>query len=233
MDLTSLGAWRPLLEDEIRKPYFKDLMNKVSSAYEKGEPHIFPPQEDLFTAFQLTPPDKVKCVICGQDPYHGIGQAHGLGFSVRPGIPQPKSLQNIFKELQGDLGCAIPNHGCLTHWAQEGVLLLNSVLTVSEGQPNSHSKWGWQKFTQAVLEQTRCLPQPIVFILWGAKAQESAAAAEVERSQYPRLCISSAHPSPLGAYRGFWGSKPFSRANAFLTENGSSPIDWQIPNILL
>lgn len=231
MDLTSLGAWYPLLEGEVSKPYFKDLLIKVSSVYEKGDPRVFPPKEDIFTAFQLTPPEKMKVCILGQDPYHGFGQAHGLSFSVLPSIPQPKSLQNIFKELQNDLGCKIPNHGCLQHWSQEGVLLLNTTLTVFEGQPNSHSKWGWQRFTQAVLDQTRHLPQPLVFILWGTKAQEAAAAARIQESALPRLCISSAHPSPLGAYRGFWGSKPFSKTNDFLIANSSEPINWQIPDI--
>jgi len=231
MDLSSLGAWYPLLEDEIKEPYFEDLMKKVSSAYEKDVPRIFPPQEDLFTAFQLTPPDKVKCVICGQDPYPGPKQAHGLSFSVPPGIPCPKSLQNIFKELHSDICCTPPNHGCLCHWAQEGVLLLNTVLTVYEGCPDSHKNWGWQSFTNAVLEQTRLLTQPIVFVLWGAKAQKAAEAAKVQESPYPRLCLSSAHPSPLGAYRGFWASKPFSQTNDFLIANGSETINWQIPDI--
>ena len=231
MNLTSLGAWHPLLEEEIKKPYFIDLMAKVSSAYEKGDPRIFPSQEDLFNAFQLTTPDKVKCVICGQDPYPTYGHAHGLSFSVPPGFPIPKSLQNIFKELQSDLGCSPPNNGCLEHWAKEGVFLLNTVLTVYEGQPDSHKSWGWQTFTQAVLEHTRDLPQPIVFILWGSKAQKSAVTASILEATYPRLSLSSAHPSPLGAHRGFWNSKPFSKANDFLVANGSQPINWQIPNL--
>ncbi len=144
-------------------------------------------------------------------------------------MPQPKSLKNIFRELQDDLGIDIPAHGCLVPWAKEGVLLLNTVLTVYEGQTDSHRKWGWERFTQAVLEQARELPQPIVFILWGAKVQAAAEAAKVFESLYPRLCLASAHPSPLGAYRGFWGSKPFSKANAFLAENGVAPVDWSLP----
>ncbi len=231
MNFIQLGAWRPLLESEYQKPYFQQLHERVEAAYAAGNPPVYPLQEDLFRAFELTPPEAVKVVILGQDPYHGPGQAHGLSFSVLPGIPQPKSLQNIFKELHNDIGCEVPNHGCLQHWAHEGVLLLNTTLTVYEGKPDSHSKWGWQSFTHAVLEQTRTIPSPIVFILWGAKAQAAAVAANVQDSKYPRLCLSSAHPSPLGAYRGFWDSKPFSRANAFLIDNGATPIDWQIPNI--
>lgn len=229
MTFDNLGAWWPILQEETNKPYFKALQEKVEDAYRNGPLPVYPPEDDIFNAFLLTNPDCVSVVILGQDPYHGTGQAHGLSFSVKPGVPLPKSLQNIYKELQSDIGCPIPSNGCLEHWAREGVLLLNTTLTVYEGKPDSHSKWGWQKFTRRVLEETRQFPQSIVFILWGSKAQKAAQEAEVENSPYPRLCISSAHPSPLSVYRGFWGSHPFSKANAFLKENGAKPIDWTLP----
>lgn len=230
MDHTSLGAWEYILPPSALDQA-QLLFHRAYIDSKFCPTPVYPPSDKIFTAFQATPPEKIKAVILGQDPYHSAHQAHGLSFSVLPGIPLPKSLQNIFKELQSDLGCSPPNHGCLEHWAQEGVFLLNTVLTVYEGQADSHKNWGWQEFTQAVLNQTRTLPQPISYILWGAKAQKAAEAANVLDSPRPRLCISSAHPSPLGAYRGFWGSKPFSKTNEFLIANGSDPIDWQIPNI--
>lgn len=224
--MNSLGAWRPLLESEFQKEYFKTLEEKVDAAYAAGTPKVFPPQSDLFRAFHLAPPSKVKLILTGQDPYPTQGHAHGLCFSVRPDVEIPRSLHNIFKELHDDLGCPVPDNGCLEKWAREGVLLLNSTLTVEEGKPGSHEKFGWHHFTKAILEKSRELPQPVAFILWGAKAQKTAQDAHVTDSVYPRICISSPHPSPLGAYRGFWGSKPFSRANQFLLENGSEPIMW-------
>ena len=222
------NSWFPLLDPPIQ--------NTASGLYARAEIErqtgkiIYPPQEDIFRALELTQPQDLRCVILGQDPYHGKGQAHGLSFSVRPGVPLPKSLQNIFKELSSDIGCGIPNHGCLESWAKNGVLLLNTILTVYEGSPGSHKDWGWQTVTQGILEQTRSLPFPIAFILWGSKAKEAADCAQVTTSPYPRLCISSAHPSPLAAYRGFFGSKPFSQVNTFLFANGSKPIDWELPS---
>lgn len=224
----SLGSWTPLLQDELTTPRFQALWERVESSYETSHPTIYPPKADIFNAFLLTPPENVRVLICGQDPYVREGQAHGLSFSVRPGVAIPKSLQNIFIELQSDLGCDIPTYGCLEKWAKEGVFLLNNVLTVYEGQAGSHSKWGWQSFTSAVLRKTREFPQPICFILWGKHAQETAAKADVCNSKYPRLLIESSHPSPLGVYRSFRGSKPFSRANEFLVENGSKPINWSL-----
>lgn len=220
--------WFPLLDPAVQKTA-SDLYTRAELERQAGK-IIFPPQEDIFRALELTQPQDLRCVILGQDPYHGKGQAHGLSFSVRHGVLQPKSLRNIFKELNSDIGCSIPNHGCLESWSKNGVLLLNTILTVYEGSPESHQNWGWQTVTQGILEQTRLLPFPVAFILWGSKAKEAAEHAQVENSLYPRLCISSSHPSPLAAYKGFWGSKPFSRVNTFLSVCGSKPIDWELPN---
>lgn len=225
MDLTLPPAWRDLLEPELQKPYYQELLRRLSLACETET--VFPPQEALFSAFALTPPERVRVVILGQDPYHEPGQANGLAFSVREGVKLPPSLQNIYKELQTDLGIAPSGNGDLTHWAEQGVFLLNTVLSVQAHKANSHKNFGWQRFTDAVIESLRDLPQPIAFILWGAQAQKKAAA--IEKSPYPRKILSSAHPSPLSAYRGFFGSRPFSQVNDFLLSCGFETIDWKIP----
>ena len=225
MDLTLPPAWRDLLEPELQKPYYQELLRRLSLACETET--VFPPQEALFSAFALTQPERVRVVILGQDPYHEPGQANGLAFSVREGVKLPPSLQNIYKELQTDLGIAPSGNGDLTHWAEQGVFLLNTVLSVQAHKANSHKNFGWQRFTDAVIEALRDLPQPIAFILWGAQAQKKAAA--IEKSPYPRRILASAHPSPLSAYRGFFGSRPFSQVNDFLLSCGFETVDWKIP----
>lgn len=223
-----LGKWEPLLEPLCREKWWKALETQVEAAYEKGDPEVYPPREDLFAALRLTPPENVKCVILGQDPYHEPGQAHGLAFSVRPGEKIPPSLRNIYQELNQDLGCPIPTHGCLTAWGEQGVLLLNNVLTVYRGAANSHKKWGWQKFTTALLREVNKLPQPVAHLLWGKDAQNKVKSAALAETTAPRLILTSSHPSPLSAYRGFLGSRPFSQVNRFLEEQGSEAIDWTI-----
>ena len=224
MELEKLNAWRPLLAEELKKPYFAALAERVGAAYETQT--VFPPREDLFNAFALTPPEAVRVVILGQDPYHEPGQAHGLAFSVRRGVKLPPSLRNIYQELESDVGIAPAKDGDLTAWARQGVLLLNTVLTVESGRANSHKNFGWQRFTDAVLAACAALPQPVAFVLWGGQAQKKAPL--LEGGAAPRLILQSAHPSPLSSYRGFFGSRPFSRINAFLCENGEAEIDWQI-----
>jgi uracil-DNA glycosylase len=224
MDLTPLGPWRDLLADTLSAPYFAQLSDRVDAAYASAT--VYPPQEDLFAAFALTPPEAVRVVILGQDPYHEPGQAHGLSFSVRPGVALPPSLRNIYKELESDLGIAPSDSGCLEPWARQGVLLLNTVLTVEQGKANSHKDFGWQTFTDAVMAALAQLSQPLVAVLWGGQARKKAAV--IKNSAYPRLVIESAHPSPLSSYRGFFGSCPFSRINDFLTENGEKPIQWEV-----
>ena len=225
MELEKLDAWRPLLAEELKKPYFAALAERVDAAYETQT--VFPPREELFTAFELTPPERVRVVILGQDPYHEPGQANGLAFSVRPGIKLPPSLQNIYKELEADLSVPAAKNGDLTSWARQGVFLLNTVLSVQAHRANAHKDFGWQTFTDAVIAALGSLPQPVAFVLWGAQAQKKAAL--VEKSPYPRLVLQSPHPSPLSAYRGFFGSRPFSQINAFLVSYGFSPVDWKIP----
>jgi uracil-DNA glycosylase len=224
MDLTPLGPWRDLLADTLSAPYFAQLSDRVDAAYASAT--VYPPKEDLFAAFALTPPEAVRVVILGQDPYHEPGQAHGLSFSVRPGVALPPSLRNIYKELESDLGIAPSVGGCLEPWARQGVLLLNTVLTVEQGKANSHKDFGWQTFTDAVMAALAQLPQPLAAVLWGGQARKKAAV--IKNSVYPRLVVESAHPSPLSSYRGFFGSRPFSRINAFLTENGEEPIRWEV-----
>ena len=213
-----LGAWERYLDLER----FSNLFDTVGQAY--GQTVVYPPRADLFSAFALTQPEHVRVVIFGQDPYHEPGQAHGLAFSVREGIRVPPSLVNIYKEREQDLGIPPSTHGDLTHWARQGVFLLNTVLTVEQGKANSHKNLGWQAFTDHVTAVLANLPQPIAFVLWGAQAQKKAAVAAA--SPYPRLILQSPHPSPLSAYRGFFGSRPFSRINAFLEEHGEAPIAW-------
>ena len=221
LDLTALGAWEPLLHEELQKPYFQALLKNVNDAYAAGT--VFPPEQDVFAAFSHTPPQRVRAVILGQDPYHEPGQAHGLAFSVRPGVRLPPSLQNIAKELAADTGASLAD-GCLTAWAEQGVFLLNTVLTVRAGAANSHKDFGWQRFTDAVVASIAALPQSVAFVLWGAQAQKKAAVCAA--SAYPRLILQAPHPSPLSAYRGFFGSKPFSKINKFLNENGEKEIEW-------
>lgn len=223
MELTELGVWADGLAQEVHKPYFETLMERVEAAYAAGP--VYPPRPQLFSALALTPPERVRAVILGQDPYHEPGQAHGLSFSVQPGVAIPKSLKNIYRELQDDLGIAPPDHGCLTGWAEQGVLLLNSVLTVEAHQAGSHKSFGWEKFTDSIIAATNTLPQPIAFVLWGNYAIKKA---KLIRSDAPRLVLTGVHPSPLSAYRGFFGSKPFSKVNAFLEEQGQMPIDWAL-----
>ncbi|MBR6478307.1 MAG: uracil-DNA glycosylase [Lachnospiraceae bacterium] len=217
--------WLPALTPEFRKPYYKELFQFVKNEYETKQ--IFPPAEDIFNAFHLTPLRKVKVVILGQDPYHDVGQAHGLCFSVRPGVETPRSLVNIYKELHDDLGCKIPNNGYLEKWAKQGVLLLNTVLTVQAHQAFSHRGKGWEEFTNAAIKILNEQDRPMVFILWGKPAQ-----AKKEFLTNPKhLILESPHPSPLSASRGFFGSRPFSKTNLYLEENGIAPIDWQIEDI--
>ena len=218
-------AWQALLKDELQKPYWCSLEQRLGAAYESGA--VYPPAQQLFAAFERTPPTCVRAVILGQDPYHEPGQANGLAFSVSRGVKLPPSLQNIYKELEADLGVPAAKSGDLTSWAQQGVFLLNTVLSVRAHAANSHKDFGWQSFTDAVIAALAELPQPVAFVLWGAQAQKKAAL--VEKSPYPRLVLQSPHPSPLSAYRGFFGSRPFSQINAFLVSYGFSPIDWKIP----
>lgn len=214
--------WLDALKGEFKKPYYKQLFDKVNDEYRRFQ--IFPPADDIFNAFHLTPLSKVKVVILGQDPYHNVGQAHGLCFSVKKGVEAPPSLVNIYKELQDDLGCRIPRHGCLTKWAEQGVLMLNTVLTVRAHQANSHRGIGWEEFTDAAIMALNSQDRPIVFILWGTPAQRK----EKMLTNPNHLILKAPHPSPLSAYRGFFGSRPFSQANDFLAAHGAEPVDWQI-----
>ena len=217
--------WLEPLKPEFSKPYYKKLYQTVNEEYRTHQ--IFPPADDIFNAFALTPLHEVKVVILGQDPYHGEGQAHGLCFSVKPDVEIPPSLVNIYKELQDDCGCEIPNNGYLTKWAKQGVLLLNTVLTVRAHQANSHRGIGWEEFTDAAIRVLNEQDRPMVFILWGRPAQMKKSML----TNPNHLIIESPHPSPLSAYRGFIGSRPFSRTNKYLKEHGLKEIDWQIENI--
>ena len=217
-------SWRGPLAEEFASPYIAVLKNFLVSEKAKGKT-IFPKGGEWFRALDLTPLNTVRVVILGQDPYHGPGQAHGLCFSVRPGVRPPPSLLNIFKELESDLGIPRPNHGFLEHWAQQGVLLLNSVLTVESGLAASHKDKGWERFTDAVIRLVAAQPQPIVFLLWGSYAQKKAAFVDPAR----HLILKAAHPSPLSAHNGFLGCRHFSQANAFLEANSQATIDWSLP----
>ena len=217
--------WAKYLKPEYGKPYYKELYLKINEEYRTHK--IFPPAEDIFNAFHLTPLHNVKAVILGQDPYHNDGQAHGLCFSVKPPVDPPPSLVNIYQELHDDLGCYIPNNGYLTKWAEQGVLMLNTVLTVRAHQANSHRGIVWEEFTDAAIRILNEQDRPIVFILWGRPAQMK----EKMLNNPNHLILKAPHPSPLSAYRGFFGSKPFSKTNQFLEEHGIEPIDWQIENI--
>lgn len=222
MELEELGRWAPLVLPRFSASAFQALSEQVERAYALST--VYPPREQLFAAFSMTPPEKVRVVILGQDPYHGAGQAHGLAFSVAPGVKPPPSLVNIYKELKSDLGGLSRADGCLVDWAAQGVFLLNTVLTVEAGKANSHSRIGWQAFTDAVVESIAALPQPVAFLLWGAQAQNKA--AQAVNSPYPRLVLTAPHPSPLSAYRGFFGSRPFSQINGFLESHGEAAIRW-------
>lgn len=215
-------TWRPILIEETRKPYFQELQRFVAAQRELVT--VFPPDAEVFAALHLTPIEQVKVLILGQDPYHDDGQAHGLCFSVMPGVAIPPSLLNIFKELHSDLGCTMPNNGYLTHWAEQGVLLLNTVLTVQAHQANSHQGKGWETFTDAVIAAVNAKTDAVVFVLWGANARKKLALIDTRR----HFVIESPHPSPLSAYRGFFGSRPFSRINTALRDAGKTEIDWQI-----
>lgn len=215
--------WAPFLEAEMKKDYYQKLRGILINEYRSRT--IYPGMYDIFNAMHYTPYSKVKVVILGQDPYHGPRQAHGLSFSVLPGVEPPPSLVNIFKELKEDLGCEIPNHGCLRHWAEQGVLLLNAVLTVRAYQANSHQGIGWEEFTDHIITLLNKREEPMVFILWGRPAQRKQSMI----TNPNHLVLTSSHPSPLSAYRGFFGSRPFSKANAFLREHNMEPIDWQLP----
>lgn len=217
--------WLSPLKPEFSKPYYAKLYKKVMEEYRTRL--IFPPANDIFNAFELTPLNEVKAVILGQDPYHGDGQAHGLCFSVKPDVEIPPSLVNIYQELHDDLGCYIPNNGYLTKWAKQGVLLLNTVLTVRAHQANSHRGIGWEEFTNAAIRVLNEQDRPIVFILWGRPAQMKKSMLTNPK----HFILEAPHPSPLSAYRGFFGSRPFSRTNEFLEQNGLTPIDWQIENV--
>jgi len=215
--------WNPVLRGEFTKPYWAELQQFVAA--ERAGAVVYPPADEVFAALHLTPYADVKVVILGQDPYHGPDQAHGLCFSVRPGVTPPPSLQNIFKEMESDLGVPTPDHGCLDSWARQGVLLLNASLTVRQGRAASHQGKGWETFTDEVLKAVNDKPERVVFILWGASARKKK--AFVDRSRH--VVIESPHPSPLSASSGFFGSRPFSRANEALAEAGRDPIDWRIP----
>ena len=216
--LTELGA-------EFRKPYYAKLYQFIKEEYNQYQ--VFPPADDIFNAFHYTPLSQVKVVIIGQDPYHNIGQAHGLCFSVKPDVEIPPSLVNIYQELQVDLGCKIPNNGYLVKWAKQGVLMLNTVLTVRAHQANSHRGKGWEEFTDAAIKALNKQDRPIVFILWGRPAQMKRSMLDNPR----HLILEAPHPSPLSAYRGFFGSRPFSQTNNFLIQNRIIPIDWQIEDV--
>ena len=218
-------TWRPVLLSETEKPYWKPLQHFVRD--ERTNYTVFPPDKEVFAALHLTPYEKVSVLILGQDPYHDDGQAHGLCFSVRPEVAIPPSLQNIYKELRDDLGCQIPNNGCLTPWAEQGVLLLNAVLTVRAHQANSHQGKGWENFTDAIIRAVNDKPDRVVFVLWGAYARKKAPLIDTSR----HIIIQSAHPSPLSASNGFFGSRPFSKINAALRAADKPEIDWQIPDL--
>ncbi|MFJ7889558.1 uracil-DNA glycosylase [Lysinibacillus xylanilyticus] len=216
--------WRTILTEEIEKTYYTKLRQFIADEYSTET--IYPPINDIMNAFYTTAYHDVKVVILGQDPYHGPNQAHGLSFSVMPGIPHPPSLRNMLKELQDDLGCPIPQNGTLTKWAQQGVMLLNTVLTVRAGQANSHKEQGWEQFTDAVIDKLASRDKPIIFVLWGKPAQRKKLL--IRKYPTPHLILEAPHPSPLSAYRGFFGSKPYSKINTQLVEWGEQPIDWSL-----
>lgn len=216
------NRWDEVLRQDLESESFTRLRAFLKEEY--ASQTIFPPAEDVFNALKTTDYDKVKVLLLGQDPYHGLGQAHGFAFSVKKGVKTPPSLQNIYKELQTDLGCTIPSHGNLLEWAEQGVLMLNTVLTVREGQPNSHKGKGWEELTDSIIRHLDARESPVVFLLWGANAKTKLPL--IHGMQH--LVLAAPHPSPLSAWQGFFGCKHFSRANAFLQAAGQAPIDWQI-----
>jgi len=218
-------SWQAVLAEEFDKPYMTALQSFLRAEY--ASQTIYPPLSEVFTAFQQSNYEGVRVLVFGQDPYHGPGEAHGMSFSVKPGIRVPPSLRNMYKELGADLSCTKPNNGYLLPWARQGVMMLNAVLTVRHKSPNSHQKQGWEMFTDAVIKTISARDEPVVFILWGSKAKKKLKLIDAERHHV----IISAHPSPLSAHRGFFGSKPFSRVNTQLAAWGKAPIDWQIPNL--
>lgn len=223
MDVKIEDSWKQVLKDEFKKPYFEQIALHLKTEKSQGK-IIYPPGSLIFNAFNSTPIDNVKVVILGQDPYHGPNQAHGLCFSVQNGVPPPPSLINIFKELQDDIGINIPNHGNLSHWAQQGVFLLNASLTVRAGEPMSHAKIGWATFTDTVIKKISDIKKHVVFLLWGKFAQEKRVL--IDESKH--LILRAAHPSPLSAFSGFFGCKHFSKTNAWLMSKGIDPVDWQL-----
>lgn len=217
--------WLEAIGDEFKKSYYKELYDFVKAEYSTTA--VYPPSDDIFNALHLTALKDVKVLVLGQDPYHGANQAHGLSFSVLPGQKIPPSLRNIYQELHDDLGCYIPNNGCLEKWAKQGVLMLNTVLTVRAHKPNSHQGKGWEHFTDAIIEAVNKEERPIVYLLWGRPAQ-----SKIPMLNNPKhLILKAPHPSPYSADRGFFGCRHFSQANEFLRANGQEPIDWQIENI--
>lgn len=225
MNMDLPASWHAMLADELNQPYFQALQQFVDA--ERREHTVFPPEPDVFNALKLTPYEQVNVLILGQDPYHDDNQAHGLAFSVQPGIKPPPSLANIYKELKSDLGCRVPNNGYLVPWAEQGVLLLNAVLTVRAHQPASHKGKGWETFTDAVIRAVNTKDSPVVFVLWGAYAHKKLGLIDTSR----HTVVQSAHPSPLSARNGFFGSKPFSQINTALEAAGKPPINWQIPDL--
>ena len=216
-----MTTWNEILAEEMQKDYYQELQTFVQKR--RAEVRVFPEEKNVFNALELTPFESVKVVILGQDPYHGFGQAHGLSFSVQKEIPLPPSLKNIYKELQEDIGGELPTEGDLSHWAKQGVLLLNSVLTVEEGNANSHKGMGWERLTNRLIESLNELTRPVIFILWGKPAQDK----EKLITNPNHIILKAPHPSPLSAYRGFFGSKPFSRVNDILIQQGQTPICWK------
>jgi uracil-DNA glycosylase len=218
-------SWRSILADETSQPYFKHLQEFVAAERETHE--VYPPEKDVYNALEITSLDATSVLLLGQDPYHGKGQAHGLCFSVRPGVKPPPSLMNIFKEMHADVGVPIPDNGYLVPWAEQGILMLNAVLTVRAGEPNSHKGKGWEKFTDAIIRKVNEKDDGVVFVLWGGYAGKKLALIDTAKHRV----ISSAHPSPLSAHNGFFGSRPFSKINDALRELGKPVIDWRIADI--
>jgi uracil-DNA glycosylase len=219
------APWQPVLAKELEQPYYQKLQQFLEQ--ERAAHTVFPPTDEVFSALAITPYDRVSVLLLGQDPYHDNNQAHGLCFSVRPGITPPPSLVNIYKELRDDVGFRIPNHGYLAHWAEQGMLMLNAVLTVRAHEPNSHKNKGWETFTDAIIRAVSASERPVVFVLWGGYAQKKLKLIDAAR----HTVIQSAHPSPLSARNGFFGSRPFSKINAALSASGWPPIDWQLPDL--
>jgi uracil-DNA glycosylase len=225
MQINIPESWHEHIDEEFSLPYFQKLAHFVDK--ERQHDAVFPPEEDVFNAFRYTPYDRVNVLLLGQDPYHDDNQAHGLCFSVRPGIKPPPSLVNMFKELHNDVGCRIPNNGYLVPWAEQGILMMNAVLTVRAHTPNSHKNRGWETFTDTVIRKVSEKPDPVVFVLWGAYAQKKRALIDTSR----HVIVQSAHPSPLSARNGFFGSRPFSAINNALREADKPEINWQLPDL--